>query len=134
MSDQPISVLRIPIRLRHHIDRSRPPQQRGEEIACEAIVDFDAGGLALPANLVARLRLRQLDTVRVYTLDEGEYQYRVCGIVELDVQGRTYHVKVSELPGGAEPILGAAMLQRVDWHVSLQDNRPVPNPESPGNS
>ena len=59
---------------------------------------FRRWGLALPADLVARLKLRQLDTVRIYTLDEGEYQYRVYGIVELEVRGRTYHVKASELP------------------------------------
>ena len=127
-----MSMLRVPIKLRNRLDRSLPRPQRGEEIECEAIVDFDAGGLALPASLVARLKLRQLDTVRVYTLDEGEYQYRVCGIVELEVQGRTYDVRVSELPQGAEPLLGAAMLQGVDWrHISPQGNGPVHNLESP---
>ena len=94
-------------------------------------MDFGAGGLALPANLVARLKLRQLDTIRICTLDEGEYQYRVCGIVELEIRGRTYHVQVSELPHDAEPLLGALMLREVDWRIFPQANRPVSNSEFP---
>ena len=97
---------------------------------CSGIVRV-GGGLALPANLVARLKLQALDTVRIYTLAEGEYQYRVCGIVELEVRGCTYHVQVSELPEGTEPILGATMLKGVDWHVSPQDHGPIFNSESP---
>lgn len=131
MNSLPMGVIRVPIKLRNQRDRSLPQQQRGEEIECEAIVDFGASGLALPANFVARLKLQPLDTVHIYTLDEGEYQYRVCGIAELEVRGRTYHVKVSELPQDAEPLLGAAMLEGLDRHVPPQDNGSFLSPESP---
>ena len=31
----------------------------------------------------------------------------------------------------AEPLLGAVPLEEIDWHISAQDKRLLPNPKSP---
>jgi clan AA aspartic protease len=130
-SDEKVGVFRVPIKLRNYLNRYLPPPRRGEDIECEAVVDSGVVELALPAELVERLRLEELDTIRVHTADGGEHQYRVVGIVELEVQGRTCHVQAIELPRGAVPLLGAVPLEEMDWHISPQDRKLVPNPESP---
>jgi len=95
------------------------------------MVDCGAAELGLPAELVEQLKLEPLDTVRAYTGDGGQHEYRVCGIVELEVQGRRCHVRAIELPRGAEPLLGAVPLEEMDWHISPQEKKLLPNPKSP---
>ncbi len=126
-----MGVFRIRVKVRNWQNRYLPAERRGEEIQCEALVDSGAAELALPAELIERLRLEVLGEVRVYTADGGEHDYRVFGIAELEVQGRICQVRVIELPHGAEPLLGAVPLEEMDWHVSPLEKRLVPNPRSP---
>ena len=108
-----------------------PPEKQGEDVECEALVDSGAAELALPIELVDRLKLDQLGTVNVYTADGGERDYRVFGIAEIEVQGRVCQVRAIELPHGAEPLLGAVPLEEMDWHISPIEKKLVPNPKSP---
>jgi clan AA aspartic protease len=94
-------------------------------------VDSGAAELALPVDLVERLRLQELGNVRVFAGDGGEHDYRVFGIAEVEVQGRTCQVRAIELPYGAEPLLGAVPLEEMDWHISAMEKELVPNPRSP---
>ena len=126
-----MGVFNVKVKLHNYLNRYLPEQKQGEDLECEATVDSGAVELALPAELVERLKLEPLDTVRVYTADGGVHQYRVCGIVELEVQGRKCHVRAIELPHGAEPLLGAVPLEEMDWHISPQEKKLVPNPKSP---
>lgn len=126
-----MGVFSVPVKMRNLLNDYLPEAARGEQVECEVMVDTGAVELALPAEIVERLRLKALDTVRVYTADGGEHEYRVCGIVELQVQGRRCHVRAIELPRGAEPLLGAVPLEEMDWRVSPQQKRLVPNPRSP---
>ena len=126
-----MGVFNVKVKLHNYVNRYLPEQERGEDLECEATVDSGAAELALPAEMVERLKLEPLDTVRVYTADGGVHQYRVRGIVELEVQGRKCHVRAIELPHGAEPLLGAVPLEEMDWHISPQEKRLVPNPKSP---
>ncbi len=126
-----MGVFRVAAKMRNLLDRYRPEQDRGVDVECEAMVDSGATELALPAEIVEKLKLEPLGTVGVYTADGGQHEYRVCGIVELEVQGRTCHVRAIELPRGAEPLLGAVPLEEMDWHVSPPEKRLLPNPKSP---
>jgi clan AA aspartic protease len=126
-----MGVFRVVARMRNLLNEYLPAPDRGEEVECEAMVDTGAAELALPAEIVEKLALKPLDTVRVYTADGGEHEYRVCGIVELEVQGRKCQVRAIELPRGAEPLLGAVPLEEMDWRVSPQLKKLVPNPKSP---
>jgi clan AA aspartic protease len=126
-----MGVFSVPIKVRNWQNRFLPPERRGEEVSCEALVDSGAAELALPIDLLERLKLEELGTVRVFTADGGQHEYRVFGIAELEVQGRTCHVRVIELPHGAEPLLGAIPLEEMDWHISPMEKKLVPNPRSP---
>jgi clan AA aspartic protease len=127
----PVGVFRVPIKVRNWQNRFLPPEKQGEEIGCEALVDSGAVELALPIDLVDRLRLQELGNLRVRTADGGRHDYRVFGIAEVEVQGRVCQVRVIELPHGAEPLLGAIPLEEMDWHVSPSEKKLVPNPASP---
>jgi clan AA aspartic protease len=126
-----MGVFRVPIKLRNWQNDSLPPDQRGEDIECQAIVDSGATELALPADVVERLRLVPLRTRRVKTADGRVHEYRLMGIVELEVQGRVCEVAAIELPLGAEPLLGAVPLEVMDWHISPNEHRLLPDPRSP---
>jgi len=126
-----MGVFSVPIELKNWQNQFLPPEQRGEDVHCQALVDTGAAELALPSVLVERLKLKQTGEVQVYTADGGEHTYRVFGIVELCVQGRTCQVRAIELPHDAEPLLGAVPLEEMDWHVAPQEKRLLPNPKSP---
>ena len=98
---------------------------------CEALVDSGAAELALPEELIDRLKLEQLGTIQVYTADGGQHEYRIFGIAEVEVQGRLCQVRVIELPHGAEARLGAVPIEEMDWHISSLEKKLVPNPKSP---
>ena len=126
-----MGVFSVPIIVRNWLNRFLPPERQGEEVSCDALVDTGAVQLALPAELVQRLRLEDLGEVRVFTADGGRHDYRVFGIAEVEVQGRKCQVRVIELPHGARPLLGSIPLQEMDWHISPSEERLLPNPESP---
>ena len=126
-----MGVFSVPIKVRNWQNRFLPPERQGQEVTCDALVHSGAVELALPMDLLGRLRLEELASVRVFTGDGGWHDYRVFGIAEVEVQGRTCHIRVIELPHGARPLLGAVPLEEMDWHISPQGNRLVPNPESP---
>jgi clan AA aspartic protease len=94
-------------------------------------VDTGAVELALPSELIERLKLVELGPVRVRTADGRLHEFRAMGIAEVEVQGRICHVRAIELPTGSQPLLGAVPLESMDWHVSPLEKRLVPNPRSP---
>lgn len=126
-----MGVFKVEVKLRNWQNKFLPDEKKGDSINCNALVDSGAAELALPAEMIGSLKLEELDTVRVYTADGGEHEYRVFGIVELEVAGRTCHVRAIELPRGAEPLLGAVPLEEMDWHISPKEKKLVPNPRSP---
>lgn len=121
----------MPTKVRNWQNQFLPPDKQGEEIECDCLVDSSAAELALPGELIERLRLKEIGTVRVYTADAGEHEYRVFGIAEVEVQGRSCQVRAIELPHAADPLLGAVPLEEMDWHISPSERRLVPNPRSP---
>jgi clan AA aspartic protease len=126
-----MGVFKVPIVLRNWQNQFLSQTDRGEDVRCEAIVDSGAAELALPANLIERLKLSKTGEVRVYTADGGEHLLRIFGIVDVEVQGRSCQVRAIELPHNAEPLLGAVPLEEMDWHISPQEKKLVPNPKSP---
>lgn len=126
-----MGVFHVPIRLRNWQNRFLSTEKQGEEIECNALVDSGAAELALPTELVTRLKIEEIGTVRIYNADGGQHEYRVFGIVEVEVQGRVCQVRAIELPHGAEPLLGSVPLEEMDLHISPLEKRLVPNPKSP---
>ena len=126
-----MGVFHVPVKLRNWQNRFLPKDKRGKDVECDVLVDSGAAELALPADIIAKLKLEETGSVRVYTADGGEHNYRVFGIVDLEIQGRTCQVRAIELPRGAEPLLGAVPLEEMDWHISPSGKKLVPNPKSP---
>lgn len=126
-----MGIFHVGAKIRNWQNRFLPPERQGQEVVCDVLVDSGAAELALPAELVEALKLEELDNVRVFTADGGQHEYRVLGIVELEVQGRLCQVRVIELPRGAEPLLGAVPLEEMDWRIDPSEKKLVPNPRSP---
>jgi clan AA aspartic protease len=126
-----MGVFEVEIQVRNWQNRFLPAEEQGEDIVCQALVDSGAVQLSLPAELVERLRLMELGQIRVHTADGAEHEYRVMGIAEVEVQGRSTRVQAIELPRGARPLLGAIPLKEMDWHISPMGKKLVPNPRSP---
>jgi len=126
-----MGIFKVPIKVRNWQNQFLPEKMRGEEISCEALVDTGAVELSLPAEMIEKLKLIELGKVRVLTADGGEHEYRIMGIAELEVQKRICHVRVIELPRGAQPLLGAVPLEQMDLHVSPTEKKLIPNPRSP---
>ena len=134
-----MGVFEVEIKVRNWQNRFLPEEDRREEITCKALVDSGAVQLSLPVERIERLKLMELDQIRVFTADGSEpfdwaqdkHEYRVMGIAEVEVQGRTARVQVIELPRGAKPLLGAVPLEEMDWHISPIEKKLLPNPRSP---
>ena len=94
-------------------------------------MDTGAVELALPAELIERLGLIEVGVIGAETADGAHHRYRLMGIAEVEVQGRTCRVQAIELLRGAQPMLGAVPLEEMDWHISPTQKRLVPNPRWP---
>ncbi|MDI6794482.1 MAG: retroviral-like aspartic protease family protein [bacterium] len=126
-----MGVFKVPIQVRNWQNRFLPEELQGQDVSCDALVDSGAAELSLPANLVEQLKLEELGTIRAYTADGAEHEYRIMGMTEVEVQGRICQVRVIEIPRGAEPLLGAVPLEEMDWHISPMEKKLMPNPKSP---
>jgi len=126
-----MGVFSVKIKVRNWQNQFLPKNKQGKKISCEALVDSGAVDLALPAELIEPLKLEELGKVRVFTADGGEHKYRLFGMAEVEIQGRTCQVRAIELPQGTEPLLGAIPLEAMDWHISPSEKKLVPNPKSP---
>lgn len=126
-----MGVFSIEMKVRNWQNRFLPKKEQGEEVICQALVDSGAAELALPLELIERLKLVEIRQIRVYTADGGEHEYRVMGMAEVEVQGRICCVEVIELPRGTRPLLGAVPLEEMDWHISPTEKSLIPNPKSP---
>ena len=126
-----MGVFTVETKVTNWQNRFLPEAEHGTEVVSQALVGTGAVELALPAELIERLRLAEVGTIRVETADGVDHVYRIMGIAEVEVQGRTCRVQAIELPRGAQPLLGAVPLEEMDWHISPAEMRLLPNPRWP---
>ena len=126
-----MGVFSVEVTLRNWQNRFIPEGERAQDVVCEAMVDTGASELCLPAEIVERLNLVEVGRMRVQTADGGRHFYRLVGMVEVEVQGRSSRVQAVELPQGACVLLGAFPLEGMDWHISPKEGRLIPNPAFP---
>ena len=115
--DNLLGIFSVPVKMRNWQNRFLPPEQQGQEVSCDMLVDSGAAELALPAEIMDSLKLEELGDMRVVTADGTQRECRVLGMVELEVQGRVCQVRAIELPRGTQPLLGAVPLEEMDWHI-----------------
>lgn len=101
-----------------------------EEVTVEAAVSTGSTDLALPADIIEKLGLEEIGEVEVSVSDGSRRKCRIYGIAELEVQGRTCHVRAVELPRDSKPLLGAVPLQEMDFHILMSERKLTPNPDS----
>jgi hypothetical protein len=121
----------VQIRVSKWQNQYLPDNQRGEDLEVEALVDSSAVELCLPVEMVEKLRLLQVGTITGETKDGLRQPLRVMGVAVVEVAGRTAAGQIIELPRGSQARLGSVPLQEMDWHISAQEQRLVPNSRSP---
>ena len=126
-----MGVFTVETKVTNWQNRFLPEAEHGTEVVSQALVGTGAVELALPAELIERLRLAEVGTIRVETADGVDHVYRIMGIAEVEVHGQTCRVQAIELPRGAQPLLGAVTLEEMDWHISPAEMRLLPNPRWP---
>ena len=126
-----MGVFSVEVNLRNWQNRFLSEAEQGEEVVCDALVDTGASQLCLPADMVERLRLVEVGRLRAQIADGGQRLYRLMGMVDVEVQGRSCQVRAVELPADVPPILGAFPLEEMDWHISPKEGRLMPNPRFP---
>lgn len=121
----------VPMRVRNWQDGFLPREEQGEDVGCNAGVDSGAIQTSLPRELIAALKLAEMGRVHARTADGILHEYRLMGIAQVEVQGRTWRGQVTELPGGTRPLLGAVTLEEMDWHISPAEQKLLLTPGSP---
>ena len=119
------------VTLRNWQNRFLPDDERGERVICEALVDTGASELCLPADVVETLNLVEVGRMRVQIADGGQRSYRLMGMVEAEVQGRSSRAQAVELPRGSRVLLGGFPLEGMDWRISPKEERLIPKPAFP---
>ena len=123
-----MGVFSVEVRMRNLLHYLNPEGGTGEDVVCEALVDTGTSDLCLPSEIVKRLGLVVVGRKTMWTADGARHTWRLMGLVDLQVQGRSCETKVIELPRDAKPLLGADPLARMDWHISPKDARLIPRP------
>ena len=126
-----MGVFNVEITLRNWQNQFLPEEERGEEVICEALVDTGASELCLPADVVETLNLVEVGRMKVRIADGGQRSYRLMGMVEIEVQGRSCQIRAVELPRNSRVLLGAFPLEEMDWRIAPKEARLIPNPAFP---
>jgi predicted aspartyl protease len=98
----------------------------------EGLVDTGATGLYLKPSVIQKLGLRQIGERKARTMSDRLQTRRSFSPVELEIQGRTALLAVSELAEGLPNVIGQIPLEMMDWVVDLRGQRLVGNPEHGG--
>ena len=105
-------------------------RRKPRQVQAEALVDTGATRFYLQRRVIAALGLRRVSEITSRTMsDRTEKQRGVFSPVELEIQGRTGHFDVIELPDTLPNIVGQIPLEHLDWVVDLCGRKLIPNPE-----
>lgn len=118
-------MLSVEMSIKNWQNRFLPEDQRGEDIIIDAFVDTEISELALPAEIVERLKLEEIGKMRVFTAERGSHEYRLMGIAEILVHGRSCQIRAIELPRGSQALLGTTPLKAMEWHISSVEKKLV---------
>ena len=97
----------------------------------DAVVDTGATMLVLPTDLVEGLGLRRIRQVRVRYVNNHVEPKWVCGIVAVEIQGRSGNFDVLAEESGSQPLIGQMVLEELDLVVNPRTRSLTANPESP---
>ena len=88
----------------------------------EVLVDTGASHLCLPADLVAKLGLRELRSVDVETAG-GARRFRLMRGAEVTIGDRTDVFSCLETPAGSKPLLGVVVMEALGLQPDVQKHQ-----------
>ncbi len=96
----------------------------------DALVDTGATGLCLPKSLIEELGLTPVGTSTAETAN-GIVERTIYSEVEYTVLGRTYSIRVTDLPEYAPVLLGHMILEALDLCLDIKKGL-IHNPNHDG--
>jgi clan AA aspartic protease len=106
-------------------------EEQINRIKVTALVDSGASMLTIPESIKNQLRLRKLDDQQAELADGSIINVEVVGPVEIRFENRMAIVSALVIPGEAEVLLGAILMQAMDVLIDPKQERLIVNPKSP---
>src|SRR5436190_5232865 len=104
-------------------------KRKPRQVEAQALVDTGATRLYLQRRVIAALGLRRVGHITSRTMSDRAEKRSVFSPVELEIQGRTGHFDVIQLPDTLPNIIGQIPLEHLDWVVDSNGGKLIPNPE-----
>jgi predicted aspartyl protease len=104
-------------------------KRKPRQVQAEALVDTGATRFYLQRRVIEALGLRPLSEITSRTMSDRAEKRIVFSPVQLEVQGRTGHFDVIQLPDSQPNIIGQIPLEHLDWVVDARGRKLIPNPE-----
>lgn len=101
-------------------------------IEVEALVDTGATDLVLPADVVAKLGLPEIDRREIRLADGSVRIVSKVSELRLEILGRRMGSDAYVMPEGSMPLIGQIQLEDLDLIVDPRSRELRVNPESPG--
>jgi len=110
------------------VERKRT-KRKPRQLEADALVDTGATRLYLQRRVIAALGLRAVGEITSRTMSERAEKRTVFSPVKLEIQGRTGHFDVIQLPDTLPNIIGQIPLEHLDWVVDPKGRKLIANPE-----
>ncbi|MEW6095308.1 MAG: retropepsin-like aspartic protease [bacterium] len=126
----------VRMKIRNFVDEVRAKEgiikeEEIRELTIEnALVDTGATMLSLPIDLIEKLGLEEIGTREVRTAN-GTVTRRVFTGAWIEIQGREGGFQAVELPIDVSPLIGQVVLEELDLHPDLQNQRLTGRPDAP---
>ncbi|MEY2428350.1 MAG: hypothetical protein QOJ40_1235, partial [Verrucomicrobiota bacterium] len=98
-------------------------------VETEALVDTGAVKFYLRSSVIQQLGLRLIGEIKSRTMSARSEVRKVFSPVSLEIQGRTGHFDVVEVPDSLPNIIGQIPLEDLDWVVDCRNQKLIANPE-----
>jgi predicted aspartyl protease len=103
--------------------------EKPRTVETEALVDTGAAKFYLRASVIRQLGLRAIVKIKCRTMSDRSETRKIFAPVSLEIQGRTGHYEVVEIPDSLPNIVGQIPLEDLDWVVDCRRQKLIPNPE-----
>ena len=107
------------------------PPDAVRTIEVDALVDTGATMLALPADLVARLGVPEIEKRQLRLADGSIIPSSKVGDLRIEILGRQMTGDALVLPPGVTPLIGQIQLEEMDLVVDPASREARPNPAHP---
>lgn len=104
-------------------------KRKPRQIEAQALVDTGATRFYLQRRVIEALGLRPVSEITSRTMSDRAEKRTVFSPVKLEIQGRSGHFDVIQLPDTLPNIIGQIPLEHLDWVVDPKRRKLIANPE-----